>query len=236
VLFRSHPDQWTELTELVIDIAAPPPLAILSAHEQLLKCGVGPPQLVEVMVDIMGEDEWKLLIERVRNRYLSRLALGFFRGKPKPKHYSRIEREAIKHHFSSFAAALDQAKATLFAIGNPHVVTEECAATDLGLEDEQALFVHRSCIPYLSAVLQAYIGAGRLFYGEISDVDVFKIHKVSGKLTLLLYDDFEGSAEPILQTRVKINFRARKIDYFDHREEKQRLTNKAELLLVSTVN
>ena len=181
-------------------------------------------------MDLVGEDEWRGLVERVRNRFLSRLALGFFRGKPKPKHYSRVEREAIKHHFSSFAAALDQAKMVLFAIGDAKTIAAECAATELGVEDEQALFVHRSCIPYLSPILQTYIGAGRLFYGDLSDVDVFKIHKASGKLTLLLYDDFERSAEPTLHTRVKINYRARRIDYFDHRADEQRLKNKAVLL------
>ena len=225
-----RPDEWADLAKIVADSAAPPPLAVLTAHEQLVNCGVRPPDLVEAMMDIAGEDEWNGLIERVRNRFLSRLALGFFRGKPKPKHYSRIEREAIKYHFSSFATALDHAKKILFAIGDPKTIAAECAATDLGVEDEQALFVHRNCIPHLSPVLQTYIGAGRLFYGAINDVDVFKIHKASGKLTLLLYDDFDGSAEPILHTRVKINFRARRVDYFDHRTDEQKLTNKAELL------
>jgi DNA phosphorothioation-associated putative methyltransferase len=225
-----HPDEWTELVGLVTDTAAPPPLAILTPHEQLVNCGVRPPDLTEAIMDIMGEDEWKGLIERVRNRFLSRLALGFFRGKPKPKHYSLVEREAVKHHFSSFAAAIDRARPILFAIGDPNTIAAECAATNLGVEDEQALFVHRSCIPYISPVLQTYIGAGRLFHGEINTVDVFKIHKASGKLTLLLYDDFAGSTAPILHTRVKINFRARRIDYFNHRAEEQKLKNKAELL------
>ena len=95
-----------------------------------------------------------------------------------------------------------------------------------GVRDDQALYLHKSLIPQVDAVLQAYIGIGRLFYGELSDIDIFKIHKESSKLTLLIYDDFDIDEKPILNTRVKISYRERQIRFFDHRKELQKLENK----------
>ena len=225
--FRTeHADEWDELARSVLEYASGPSTAMVAVHEELASCGVQAAEVRAAIVDMVGEDEWNALAERVRNTLIARVALGFFRGKPKPKSFPRAERDAVKEHFGTFGTATDLAHATLFSIGNPEVIARECGATSVGHEDEQALFVHRSCLPYLSAVLQTYIGVGSLFYGELDDVDVFKIHKASGKLTLLLYDDYEGKDEPILQTRVKISFRERRVDYFDHRREQQALHDK----------
>lgn len=59
-------------------------------------------------------------------------------------------------------------------------------------------------------------------FGDLTDVDVIKIHKRSGKISLLKYDDFEGKPLPALHERIKVNLRRQTIDIFDHRsEEKQ---------------
>ena len=48
-------------------------------------------------------------------------------------------------------------------------------------------------------------------------MDVTKIHKRSGKVTLLCYDDFENRPLPQLLTRIKVNLKTQAIDVFDHR-------------------
>jgi len=53
-------------------------------------------------------------------------------------------------------------------------------------------------------------------------MDIIKIHKQSGKVSLLKYDDFEGKLLPELHERIKVNLRRQTIEIFDHRsEEKQ---------------
>jgi len=40
-------------------------------------------------------------------------------------------------------------------------------------------------------------------FGDVAQADVIKIHKASGKITFLLYDDFEGKRLPQLNTGSK---------------------------------
>ncbi len=85
--------------------------------------------------------------------------------------------------------------------------------------ENQALYVHSSLVPELHPVLRVYIGCAELLCGEVRDADIVKIHKRSGKLSLLFYDDFFGKPFPELHTRVKVNLRTREVDIFDHRSE-----------------
>jgi DNA phosphorothioation-associated putative methyltransferase len=227
---QEQPDRWNDLVDAVTRGAAPPSSALLSRYPEIIDCGAQARDILSAVVDSYSEGEWEAHSEMVRERLIAQIALAFFRGKPKAKHFPPVERDAVKYHFGSFADGLQLARSVLFTIGNPDRIARECYQAPVGLEDEQALYVHRSGVPYLSAPLQTYIGVGRLFYGDLSDVDVFKIHKASGKLTLLLYEDFENTEEPILQTRVKVDFPARRINYYDHRREQQALKNKIELM------
>ena len=65
------------------------------------------------------------------------------------------------------------------------------------------------------------MGCAELLYGDLQQVDVLKLHKRSGKITLLVYDDFEDHSLPILQTRIKVNLRTQTIDIFDHQALRQ---------------
>ena len=224
------PDRWAKLFDMVTTTAAAPPAEALSAEETLSACGVTPQDLLNAVAESIGDESWAEAVRVRRDRLVSSLALAFFRGKPKASHYPWIERHAVKSHFGSFRAAVELAQSVLFSIGDPEIISRECAKSNCGHEDEQALYVHRSCVPKLGPVLQTYIGAGRLFHGDMADVDVFKIHKHSGKLTLLMYENFDDDPEPILNLRVKIDFRARRVDYFDHRREAQKLTTKPAIL------
>jgi hypothetical protein len=45
----------------------------------------------------------------------------------------------------------------------------------------------------LPPALRAYVGCATALFGKVAQADVVKIHKVSGKVTFLLYDDLEAS-------------------------------------------
>jgi DNA phosphorothioation-associated putative methyltransferase len=91
-------------------------------------------------------------------------------------------------------------------------------------EEEQFTF-HRKFLNQLPPALRVYVQCGALRYGDPEEADLIKIHIASGKLTLLHYDDFK-KAEPILQMRIKINLRNQFVQVFDHRAERQPLTDK----------
>jgi DNA phosphorothioation-associated putative methyltransferase len=71
--------------------------------------------------------------------------------------------------------------------------------------------------------LRAYVGCATALFGDVSQADLIKLHKASGKATFLVYDDFEGKPLPELQHRIKVNLRTRWVQAFDHRADGQLL-------------
>ena len=72
-------------------------------------------------------------------------------------------------------------------------------------------------------MLRAYVGCATALFGDVSQADVIKLHKASGKVTFLVYDDFEGKPLPELRHRIKVNLRTRWVQVFDHSQDGQML-------------
>jgi DNA phosphorothioation-associated putative methyltransferase len=111
----------------------------------------------------------------------------------------------------------------LYAAGDPGEIELACEELRAGWQDEQALYVHRSVLDELPPVLRAYVGCATALFGDVSQMDVIKLHKASGKATFLGYDDFEGKPLPELRNRIKVNLRTRWVWVFDHSAEGQLL-------------
>lgn len=149
-------------------------------------------------------------------------ALGFFSQR---KAYSAMPRSIqrdIKAFFKSITQANEFAKKALFSIAKTDAITEACleAREDLQtgrLESDHSYVVHQDQLSSLPGILRIYVGCAAAFYGDIDDVDLVKIHMQSGKVSLMIYDDYE-SRLPILQQRIKINLRNQKIDWFMYNE------------------
>ena len=67
-------------------------------------------------------------------------------------------------------------------------------------------------------------------FGDLAQADIVKIHKTSGKVTFLVYDDFEGKPLPEIRHRIKVNLRTRWVQAFDHRGSGQLLYFKERFL------
>ena len=67
-------------------------------------------------------------------------------------------------------------------------------------------------------------------FGDVSQADIIKLHKESGKATFLVYDDFEGKALPELRQRIKVNLRTRWVQVYDHSADGQLLYFKERFL------
>jgi hypothetical protein len=76
------------------------------------------------------------------------------------------------------------------------------------------------------------VGCTSVLYGDINQADVIKVHKASGKVTFLVYDDFLGKPLPQLQLRIKISLRTRSMEIFDHSPSGQMLFFKERFLAV----
>jgi len=166
-----------------------------------------------------GEDTVNKAFELRRNDLQVYLALSNFRKKVPFKHLPDGLRKDIKTFLGGYKQANEESQRMLFSIGNPDLIASLCDETPFGVLDHQALFVHTSLVPELDPVLRIYVGCAEVLFGDLREIDIVKIHKRSGKVSLLKYDDFEGKPLPELQERIKVNLRQQSVEVFDHRSE-----------------
>lgn len=154
------------------------------------------------------------------------LALNIFNKRQDQKALPEDIRRDIRYFFKTIKAAQEKALALLFSAGRPETILDACrqaASTGLGwLDGEHSLTIHASLLDRLPAVLRVYAGCASRLFGDVTIADVIKFHIQSGKLTLLMVDDFFGQPVPELKCRVKIKLRSQDIDIFEHTEEQYR--------------
>jgi DNA phosphorothioation-associated putative methyltransferase len=78
------------------------------------------------------------------------------------------------------------------------------------------LYVHRSALDSLEPLLRVYEGCGRAYLGEVEGANLIKIHRRSGKLSYLVYPDFESDPHPALRRCVRLSLRSRRLDCYDY--------------------
>ena len=78
------------------------------------------------------------------------------------------------------------------------------------------LYVHRSALDHLEPLLRVYEGCGRAYLGEVEGANLIKIHRRSGKLSYLVYPEFDDDPHPVLLRSIRVNLRTRQIDSNDY--------------------
>ena len=150
-------------------------------------------------------------------------ALNLFERRKPYKHMERGLQLDIKTFFGNYTMAQVVAKDLLFKIADTELIQKACeyAATHgYGyLEDGESLQLHTSMVEELPAVLRVYIGCASVLYGDYRNSDLVKVHINSGKVTLMLFDDFDGRPLPKMVERVKIKLREQDFDYFEYDNE-----------------
>ena len=188
--------------------------AVINSHQKAFR----------LLVVIHGEEIFETAAEARKNDLLVYFALGLF-GRRKPYlHMPEGLKRDIKIFWGMYTEAIETAKSLLFSVGKKDVIKNACMQAYKELQCGQlvtnhSFIVHRELIEDLPAVLRIYIGCASQLYGDLSQIDLVKIHMTSGKVTLLCYDDFWGKPLPLLLQRVKIKLREQDIDFFDYGDE-----------------
>lgn len=139
------------------------------------------------------------------------------------KHLPASVRFDVRAFFGDYRSGLAKGLELLYSVGDADELAIGCEESKVGWQDEQALYVHNGVINQLPPILRAYIACGETLYGDAGQADLIKIHKASGKITFLVYDDFDGKPLPKLQHRIKVNLRTGWVQVFDHSAEQQLL-------------
>lgn len=144
----------------------------------------------------------------------------FGRRRPVSELPDRLQRD-VQVFFGSITKARNAGKRALFATGDS-VRLEEAAAfchDELGigvLNDDHDLTFHQSVLGECLPLIRIYVGCALQLFGDAGSVDLIKVHLQSGKVTFLVYDDFEGVATPKLLERIKVDLPRLRVDFFDY--------------------
>ena len=87
--------------------------------------------------------------------------------------------------------------------GEEGAIDEACKRSAVGKLLPDDLYVHRSALDSLEPLLRIYEGCGRAYLGEVEGANIIKIHRRSGKLSYLVYPDFEDDPHPALLRSVQ---------------------------------
>jgi len=148
-------------------------------------------------------------------------ALGHFgRRKPYRELPDRLKRD-VQFFFGSITRARAAGKRALFATGDDERLAEAAAFChdELGigkLSEGHDLTFHQSVLGECLPLVRIYVGCALQLFGDAGAVDLIKVHLGSGKVTFLVYDDFEGPRTPRLVERIKVDLPRLRVDFFDY--------------------
>lgn len=165
---------------------------------------------------VTGSGEWEAIRQRRTEDLLVYLALARFRKRPALGQLPRPLQRDMRAFFGTYTKACQQADELLFRAGDAAAIDEACQRSPVGKQLPDDLYIHRSALDSLEPLLRVYEGCGRAYLGEIEGANIIKIHRRSGKLSYLIYPDFEDDPHPALLRSVRVNLRTRQIDSTDY--------------------
>ncbi len=165
---------------------------------------------------ITDAETWEAIARRRREDMLVYLALARFRKRPLLSQLPLGLQRDMKAFFGTYHRACAEADAWLFKAGDAAAIDEACKRSTIGKLLPDDLYVHRRALDSLEPVLRIYEGCGRAYLGEVEGANVIKIHRRSGKLSYLVYPNFESDPHPALLRCVKLNLRTRQIECYEY--------------------
>jgi DNA phosphorothioation-associated putative methyltransferase len=132
-------------------------------------------------------------------------------------------REDISSFFGNYKRALQEGLQLLRSAADPNTIVLACDDTSLGWQDHRSFYVHVSLVDRLPVVLRTYIGCGEFLFGDMTQAQIVRIHKLSGKITFMAYPNFDSAPLPELAARTKVNLRTCAVDTYDHAGQGQLL-------------
>jgi DNA phosphorothioation-associated putative methyltransferase len=165
---------------------------------------------------VTGPAEWDAIRQRRTEDLLVYLALARFRKRPALSQLPRTLQRDIRAFFGSYTKGCRQADELLFRAGDAGAVDEACQRSTVGKLLPDDLYVHRSALDTLEPLLRIYEGCGRAYLGDIEGANIIKIHRRSGKISYLIYPDFENDPHPALSRCIRLSLRTRELNCYHY--------------------
>tara|TARA_R110002096_G_scaffold61399_3_gene152590 strand:+ start:319 stop:2190 length:1872 start_codon:yes stop_codon:yes gene_type:complete len=214
---------FIDFWETLLDLGRIPASDEFEFMSQLKKSAGSIIKAVNVVTKYFGEELFEEAKRIRRDDLLIYFALGFF---SKRQAYSRMPeglQRDIKTFFGKYTSAREKGKLLLFSIAEPGVIYNACLEAHQQLPASQLngrhdFVFHAQYINQCPKELRVYVGCAIQLYGDIDGVDLIKAHIGSGKVSFMIYDNWDKDV-PLLKERIKIKLREQDIDYFDYIDE-----------------
>jgi DNA phosphorothioation-associated putative methyltransferase len=168
------------------------------------------------IVRFTDAETWEAIARRRREDMLAYLALARFGKRPAYSLLPLPLQRDMKAFFGAYRRACAEADELLFRAGDAAAIDAACQRSRVGKLLPDDLYVHKSALESLEPLLRIYEGCGRAYLGEVDGANVIKIHRRSGKISYLVYPQFEDDPHPALLRSVRVNLRTRQIDCNDY--------------------
>jgi len=163
-----------------------------------------------------GPELWETSSRQRREDLLVYLALARFRRRPPFTMLPSTLRRDMRVFFGTYAKACKEADGLLFSAGDEQAVDEACRVAAVGKLLPDSLYVHRSALDHLGPLLRVFEGCAQAYVGDVDGANIIKLHRSSGKVSYLVYPDFDNDPHPSLFRSVKLSLRTRELDCFDY--------------------
>jgi DNA phosphorothioation-associated putative methyltransferase len=223
VLFAKHQQLLEEFWSTCLELGRLPALDEL-ADAEALESAIGSPKKAFQVLEALADTSDLELSRNLRTEdMLVYFALGLFGKRKSYTHMAESMKRDIKAFFGTYQNAIENAKDALFSVSNTHLINELCekAASELPacqLNSNHSLIFHEKYLSLLAPELRIYVGCAAQLVGEIEEIDLIKIHITSGKVSFMVYEEFDTSPLPRLVERIKVRMRDQDVDFFDYVE------------------
>jgi DNA phosphorothioation-associated putative methyltransferase len=226
MLYAEHKDKFDVVWQYCLELGRIPLVDEYSALKELTQL-IGSYRAVQKYLNEFYDSA--LLAEQASRRQqdlLVYLALNLFEKRRQYQKMAPKIQHDIKQFFGTFKAAENQAFTLFRMIAMPALIEEACITAHSNLPASQlnqghSLVLHKDYLNLLPALLRVYVGAALQLYGDLTEIDLIKIHMTSGKVSLMGYDDFSKPV-PLLRERIKIKMAEQQVDFFDYVDESKR--------------
>jgi len=147
-------------------------------------------------------------------------ALSFFKKRDVYIRMPQSIQRSVKAFFGNYSKARELGKELLYEISDSNNIYDACIEAHKSLpacqlNGQHDLILHKDFLNMCPKLLRIYVGCALHMYGELDEVSLIKIHITSGKVSLMVYDDWNKDT-PLLKERIKIKMRDQDIDFFDY--------------------
>ena len=204
ILFEEHKELLEPLMTFVAERGRLPQNDELACADELVSALGSIRRAFSIVRRVTGKEPWEEYGATAREDLLIYLALAAF---PKPPRFSElptgIQRD-VRALFGSYKKGRAKADALLYSAGRLEELRRAAGAATVGKRMPTALYVHRSALEQLPAVLRVYEACGRVLVGQVEAANVVKLSTKSAKVSYLEYADFDRRPHPELRNATTV--------------------------------